>query len=455
MSKPEKHIENIYRERLLNAEVSPPPKAWDKIAGSLDNAAKNRRLLFYRRLVASAAVIIILLSVGIGFLYQKRQITTPENLTIAIPDSSINVIDSTLVIPIQPIQENLAEKEPTERDEIKSSKTPIINKIFTAQKLTPNEKSTNSALIAMQQIASGMLFLTYEWPALIIPQKEPDQRPFIYDSVSNSLMINENLIADAASNEPRKRRWSLGGEISPSHAKESARYNSGIESASVAGDMMNHYISRRSSEESITAYTGGLAVNYIISDKISFQSGLYYFKQGQEISNFDVLSNEAALDNSITTTSNSGTIEFNSTDVITNNNPIRQIELDANNRIAQFDESLVQKFGFIEIPLILKYKILSKGLDIYLLGGLNANILINNHVFIGQNNNNSVGYTEGINSLIYKSTLGLSLEYPISDNFYLNLSPIIKHQLNPINKNNSGTVRTNFFEYKTGISYRF
>ncbi len=452
MSKPDKHIENIYRERLLKAEVSPPPKAWDKIAGSLDFAAKNRRLLFYRRLVASAAMIIILLSIGIGFLYQKRQITPPENLTIAIPDSSINIIDSSLVIPIQPIQENLAEKEPSEKGKVKTSGTPIIKETYAVQNLNKKEKRTNSALIAMQQIASGILFLNYEWPELIISDKK---QPFIYDAASNSLIINENLIADAASTETRKRRWSLGGEISPSHANESSR--SGREMMyGVSNEYLdNSYQSRSSSEEAISAYTGGLAVNYIVSDKISFQSGLYYFKQGQEIQNFDILSNEAAYDNSVTTTSNSGTIQFNSTEVITSNNPTRQIILDANNRISQFDESLVQQFGFIEIPFILKYKILSNRLDIYLLGGLNANILINNHVFIGQNNNKSVGFTDGINSLIYKSTLGLSFEYPISNNFYLNLSPIIKHQLNPINKNSSNNTRTSFFEYKTGISYRF
>jgi hypothetical protein len=306
----------------------------------------------------------------------------------------------------------------------------------------------------MQQIASGMLFLTYEWPALIIPQKESNQRPFIYDADANRLIINEDLIADASNSETRKRRWSLGGEISPSHANESSRSDKGM-MYGASNEYLHSYQPRSSSEDAISAYTGGLALNYIVSDKISFQSGLYYFKQGQEIQNFDILSNEAAYDNSVTTTSNSGTIQFNSAEVITSNNPTRQIILDANNRIAQFDESLVQQFGFIEIPFILKYKILSKRLDIYLLGGLNANILINNHVFIGQNNNKSVGYTDGINSLIYKSTLGLSFEYPISNNFYLNLSPIIKHQLNPINKNSSSNTRTSFFEYKTGISYRF
>ena len=48
MSKPDKHTENIFRQRLLNAEVSPPPKAWGQIENSLNLSAKSKRIIFYR-----------------------------------------------------------------------------------------------------------------------------------------------------------------------------------------------------------------------------------------------------------------------------------------------------------------------------------------------------------------------------------------------------------------------
>lgn len=454
MSKPDKHIENIYRERLINAEVNPPPKAWEQIANSLDSANKNRRLLFYRRLVASAAVIIILLSVGIGILYQKRQITPSENLTNVVVDSTIQTTDTNFVIPSQPIQENIAEKELPKSNTTKSLIQPLIKEILANETIIPaGEKRVKSNLMAMQQIASNIVIFNFEWPALLLPKKELKYQPFLYDAELNKLVFNEDLIADAATPETRKNRWSLGGEISPSRASVSSQTDKAFYDAS--SEFLNSYQPRNTSEEVISAYTGGLAVTYLISKNLSIQSGIYYFKQGQKIQNFDVLSNETAFDNSITTSSNSGIIQFTATDVIESNNPIRQIALDANYSIAQFDDALVQQFGFIEIPFILKYKILSKKLNIYLLGGFNANILVNNKVFIGQNSKNSVGHTDGINSLIYKSTLGISLEYPIFKNFYFNLSPVIKYQLNSISKESANNYKTRFIEYKTGLSYHF
>ncbi len=454
MSKPDKHIENIYRQRLINAEVSPPPYAWEKIANSLDGAAKNRRLVFYRRLVASAAVIIILLSVGIGFLYQKRQVTPSDKLTIVATDSTIQSIDSSIKIPVYPIQENLADKEVPEQKTVRQKTNPIIKEFLASQDLPLPEHRIKSNLISMHQIASSSIAFNFEWPALVLPKRIVEQQPFIYDAKLNRLVMNEELNADASQPETRNQRWSLGGEISPSIASNSSSSNNAM-AYGPSNEFLNNYQPGTVSEEVISAYTGGLAVNYIVSDRLSFQSGLYYFKQGQEIQNFNVLANEAALNNSATTLTNSGTVEFASADVVLNNNPRQEIVLDANNKIAQFDEILLQQFGFIEIPFILKYKILSKKLDIYLLGGINANFLVNNNVFIGTNSNNSVGRTNDINSLIYKSTFGLSFEYPISSHFYLNLSPIIKHQLNPISKNNSSNTPMSFFEYKTGISYRF
>lgn len=454
MSKPEKNIENVYRQRLMNAEVKPPPKAWEKISNSLDMAAKNKRIILYRRIMASAAVIIILLSIGIGFLFQKRNMPPKESLTNLTSDSTIQNTDSTIVIPIKPIQENLADREQP-LIETKNTERQSVNKETYAVK-EPNigpTVRTKSELVFMEQIAAIHLAFNFDWPSLLQARKNSKDHPFIYDAENNRLIANEDLIADATPTGSGKKRWSLGGEISPSHASVSAS-NKDL-AYGIGSDVLNSYQPRSSSEESISAYTGGLAVNYFISDNLSVQSGLYYFRQGQEIQNFDVLTREASFENSITTTSNSGIIEFSSNEAIISNNPSQEIVLDAENRIAQFDEALIQQFGYIEVPFILRYKILSKKLNVYLLGGFNANILINNNVFIGKHSNNAVGHTTDINSLIYKSTLGLSFEYPISNNFYLNLSPIIKHQLNPTSKNNPGNTRISFFEYKTGISYRF
>lgn len=462
MSKPDINKGNIYCKRLMNAEVNPPPKAWAQIANSLNYAEKNRRLIFYRRLVASAALIIILLSVGIGFLYKTHR-TTTLNYTKAISDSTVRVIDSTIVIPESTVKENYAEDvpKPTKKEAGPTNKT--IKALYA--KSESNKVRTTEDLVQISRMAfitSISIAQNIEWSGLKIhPSRKKKQLPIILDADLTDFLIKNNLIADASQPKKRKNRWSVGGEYAPNYVNSGTLRGSGMEAA-LGLETPNDYIHLPNgmvranyAEETLNSFAGGLAVNYSISEKWSVESGLYYFKQGQEIQNYSVLSNQAAYNNSISTLTNSGTVEFTSDEILTQSSPVYQVNVDLNNQISQFSDYLIQQFEFIEIPFILKYKILNQKLDIYLLGGLNANILVKNNVFIGKERNQSVGHTNDINSLIYRSSLGFSLEYPFSKHFYFNLSPVYKYQLNAINKSNPDAPRTHFIEYRTGISYHF
>jgi hypothetical protein len=450
MSKPEKHIDNIYRDRLMNAEISPPPKAWDQISSALDNQTKSRRLIYYRRLIGAAAIIILLLSVGIGFLF-KQQNHQPQKLTILPIDSIQVVVDSSILIKNQPIQENLAEEKPQNKTlNVKKDKT--IVKEFIAQKrvsIEGNERENQFKITSLRSLSPSEIQYAFDWPELLKRTNLKKQLPFMLDD----LLLNNDLVADASDDNARKNRWTLGGEFSPSYQNLDQGGSKEVYAAS------DHYVYDLANsnivDESMSVYSGGLAVNYAISDKLSVQSGLYYFKQGQEIQNFAVLSNRSTLDNFATANSNSGIIEITSTEAIAENSPVYEVDIDMNNRVSQFDDALVQHFGFLEIPFLLKYKIVSTKLDVYILGGINANILVRNDVFIGPDSKQSVGHTNNINSVIYKSAFGISLEYPINKHFYFNLSPMFKYQLTPISKESSNSYKTRLIEYKTGISYRF
>ncbi|PKP34459.1 MAG: hypothetical protein CVU00_06760 [Bacteroidetes bacterium HGW-Bacteroidetes-17] len=456
MSKPDINKENIYRQRLMNAEVSPPPKAWEQIANSLNDVEKNRRLIFYRRLVASAAIIIILLSVGIGFLYKKQQ-TTPANLTKLVSDSTVQIIDSSIIVPNPTLKENLAEDVPGPEKVVNPMNISANKSLYAKSNLDDVRKDENQIKISkMTFLASNSIILEFEWSGLLThPSKGKKQLPIVLEADLNEFLIKNNLIADASQAQKRKNRWSVGGEYSPSYANSSPQRVSGMEAANDYTQLPEGLARANNSEEIVNAYSGGLSVNYNLSENWSIQSGLYYLKQGQEIQNYSVLSNQAAYKNTLSTFTNSGTVEFTSDVLLSRSSPVYQVTVDLNNQISQFNDYLIQQFEFIEIPFILKYKVLSQKLDIYLLGGLNANILVRNNVFIGKGNNQSVGHTNDINSLIYRSSLGISLEYPFSKHFYFNLSPVYKYQLNAINKSNSDAPRTHFIEYRTGISYKF
>lgn len=456
MNQPEKNIDHIYRQRLANAEVGPPPKAWDQIASSLDSQGKSRKLIYYRKLVSIAAAVIIMLSVGIGFLINENK-QIPDHVTRLLADSARNQRDSSHTKIQLPQQENLAEQKPESNNAVEK-KTPPKTKILYAtqdESKIPTELSAEKIILhPAQLIEIAHFILNFHLPPNLVHRDHDTWIKYLKQQDFNDLILDQTLFADQQAKDIPVNRWSVGGEFSPSannlsgSGGDAALY--GTSNDAIAS--LNH---SQFAEENTNVYSGGLAVSYKLNDKWSLQSGLYYFKQGHEIQNFTVLSNQAAFNNTITSNSNSGVIEFTTPVVLTTNNAIARFELDANNQITQYNDQLRQQFEFIEIPFILKYKITNQKLGIYLLGGFDANILIRNNVYIGKSSKQSVGQTNNINSLIYKTALGFSIEYPISRNFYLNLSPVFKYQLTPISKEGAFNSTSNFIEYRTGISYRF
>lgn len=447
MSQAKKNIDHIYRERLLNAEVSPPAKSWEQLEQVLDGNAKSKRLVFYKKVIGAAAGIIILLSVGLGFLVRNTKPST-DKIIQSVVDSTLINTDSIPQLIQEIVEENLAEMEKDSVVIEKEIPTPIVKPQLAS--ITDKEKPLSrdkNMLTPSISLLANHLFINHVLPTSIhIRGSETLLNQNYY------ALFENDLIADNSQDQTKRNRWSVGGELSPSHASVSNSKVNDFYRASVDQGGSLNTISNQ--ETPLSSYTAGIAVNYILSDKWKIQSGIYYLKQGQEVQNFTVLSNVSA-DNSLISNTTSGVIKFRSETALLNNNPVYQEDLGFSNIASQYNSNLLQQFEYIEIPLILKYKLIDKKIRIYILGGFNTNILVGNQVYLEEDIKNSVGNTSDVNTLIYKSVVGISLEYPISKKFYFNLSPVFKYQLNPVSKNSSNTYKNRFFEYKTGLSYRF
>ncbi|MCP4553194.1 MAG: PorT family protein [Bacteroidetes bacterium] len=450
MSQSKKNIDHIYRERLLNAEVSPPVKSWEKLEQVLDGDAKSKHLVFYKRMIGAAAVIIILLSVGIGFLTKNKE-TTPTEISQSVVDSTSIKNDSTPHLIPEIVEENLAKIETDSVVVEQEKSTPIVKPQLAS--ITDKEKAVTrikNTLTPSISLLANHIIIDYFIPTRInIRGSENLLNQKYYALFGNDLLADNS---QEQSGQARKNSWSVGGEISPSHA--SIPSSRGLDFLMYSDEQGGSLNTISNQEIPVNSYIGGVAVNYILSDKWKVQSGIYYLKKGKEVQNFTVLSN-ASDDNLLISNTASGVVNFTSETALLNNIPVYQEDLDYPNTASQYNSNLLQQFEFIEIPLILKYKLIDVKVEIYLLGGFNANILIGNQVFLEQDLKNSVGNTSGVNPFIYNSIVGISLEYPIGRKFYFNLSPMFKYQLSSINKNTTSNYIDRFFEYKTGLSYRF
>ena len=58
MQNKENHIDEVFRNKLLNYEVAPSPAVWDRVASSMDNSKKKRKIIWLWRSMAAAMLVL-------------------------------------------------------------------------------------------------------------------------------------------------------------------------------------------------------------------------------------------------------------------------------------------------------------------------------------------------------------------------------------------------------------
>ena len=120
------------------------------------------------------------------------------------------------------------------------------------------------------------------------------------------------------------------------------------------------------------------------------------------------------------------------------------------------NNSLNQNFSYLELPVILRYKIVDKTIGINLIGGLSYNLLVHNSVYTTVDGTKyPIGDTNGLNPLTLSSSLGMGMEYNFSDKLSLNLEPTFRYYLNPFSDTTGSFIHPYSFGIFSGVSYKF
>jgi len=115
-----------------------------------------------------------------------------------------------------------------------------------------------------------------------------------------------------------------------------------------------------------------------------------------------------------------------------------------------------QYFEFVEIPMVFKYSVIDRKLNVSLNGGLWTQILVGNTaITTGDNDFYAKEETKDINTLNYSGSLGIGFNYPVTSNLLISLDPIFKYYLSPINSNPETEVHPYTFGIMTGINFNF
>jgi hypothetical protein len=289
--------------------------------------------------------------------------------------------------------------------------------------------------------------------------------PSSLQAIKRSSFIDENKdtgygsLADYGYVEQNEKtaRWSITALASPTYYMRPELRSSAI------SDQFS------SSEKSRVSYSGGVGFSYKISKKLSIQSGLYYSSIGNEVDNINSFAGFRPFD--YTKGDHNFEVLTSNGRIYTVNPDVFLIDMSGDRVVTKFtndvfdpakadlsyiNSTLFQNFSYLEMPVTVRYKLIDKGVDFNLIGGLSYNLLINNSVnAVIDGSKYNIGKTAGLNPFMISSSLGMGMEYNLSEKISLNLEPTFRYYLNPFSNTRGVGGHPYSFGVFSGLSYKF
>ena len=442
MDKQEANIDLLFRNGLKDYEVLPPREVWSNIRPLI---GKHRRPVIFLR---AAATIAAILSLSILTYRYSMQISS------GLQDISVTADQKS----DQPEIIN------TVADEASVKETLVDLPVIADASVQDNSSRNNTS--GFGNVSSIQNFLYPELSTNSISQNN-DKRslnsnfPLINASGPVTVTENDNsfLYAPEDPAEETTQRWSVAALVSPTYY---ARFISGN----------SQFTSPLPEEEqAVMSYTGGVAFSYKINKRFSVQSGLYYSSFGQEIAGISSFGGFQKYDytkgdNNFSVRTSNGIIYTNNADIflrdnISNNRISTRYTNDvfdpSKANLTYLDNSLHQNFSYLELPVILRYKLVDRTIAFNIIGGVSSNVLVNNSVIAAMDDGSKyqIGKTDGLNFISFSSSLGMGMEYNFSDNLSLNLEPTFRYFINPITSIAGLRIHPYSFGIFSGLSYKF
>lgn len=483
MSGNNNHIDELIQQKLDGHKVKAPENAWKRLSGELHQPARTRFFWFSR---AAAAVVLLLIAFGAGYFFSElnrdsdsRIVDTGEQVRDqALPDKNngrhaadkaVSALDESDTGKNEPMQKDvqpaisndlIAESQQedvtdssneNELQALEESKTDFISEEETAVSVVETEITQPIESRVKKETIAEQLEKT---PPAVHPSAEgetPDDVPVMTDEMLHEMLIADDELAQdmlLKSDDNKNSKWSIGAVLSPmySYRTVSGDAFTGTDEAVDAGYFNDN-------EQGITSIAGGISLDFSFNSRLSLSSGMFFSRVGQQ--NNDVLAyNDPDMPDLFKLATSTGTISINPRSF---QNVIAEPVASLKDSIPGdyiVNSSLVQNLDYVEVPLVLKYKVIDSRFSVNVMGGLSPGILVNNRSYFSvEGQKMQTGTTENINNFIYNSILGLGLEYSISRKVALSMQPSFKYSLSPVNSGTGLEYHPYSLSWFTGISY--
>lgn len=398
-----KNIDRLFQENLKDFEVSPPNEAWDSIENRLIPRPHKKGIPFWLKISGIAALFILFFSVGTFYFLPKN-------------DFSKKII-------------------------LEKNSSPEISN----QKDTTTTISVEEKLKAMQKVVTALSEELAEIENNGISTAKADENPS-EETVLNKKSLNGFLLADTK-----------GLPISNFSDKEISKKEINESKFSVATIFAPIYFSsfgegsgidaqfKDNSSSGNSSYSYGVKVAYQLTNKFSLQSGVNLINLGLTTNNIYVTPGVAVV----------GFSNLSANPILARGADISTLKENALNSDDLSGGSLNQVFGYVEIPVEVKYSVTDGKFGINLVGGFSTLLLNRDEVFVETSSfTQSLGSSNNLRSINFSGNIGLDIDYSIYRNLFINVSPMFKVQTNTFSKN-SGSIQPYYLGVYTGLNYKF
>ncbi len=479
-----KKIDKAVKEKLEGFSVTPPPHIWENVQGQLAAENRNKRMAFTRWIAAAAVVLLAMLA---GW-YFNHSTQSNSQITAQQQTPGINTVVTTKtrskekeIQPKELIGENTTQTQSNKKGEnsgnsqkqipvLPTPNTVAKNSLYKEDLPPAREKQLKFAKINRKEIRFNALNTEI---SLAKQAAEPNE----FALTNTDKMLIAANVASKKTDKFENRRWKMGLNVSPGYSSQIVNHSeSYAQNMSYSGETGN------------TNIGGGFALQYKTGKRFSIESGVYYAQNGQKsatstnlfAANNDVGSNyyssnkDFAMDavGRVSAPTFSNAVNINNGTILMNGNA-GIVALDATPKGAEITtnaetKSMIapgtmvtegefsQVFNFIEIPLLLRFRILDTKFGIDLVGGINTGIVVGNNAYIDNNYGvQNVGSTQNISEVNLSGAAGIGMNYALGKHISVAIEPRLNYYFNSINNNPEVDFRPYRIGIYTGVYYAF
>lgn len=497
-----KNIERFFQEKFKNFEAAPPEHLWQNIDQSLSKKSNKSKVIPLWWKVAGAAALLA------GLLLTGNLVFNPSNSTNIQEITDTKGTDSTATTPVpkqpvvtRPETETPLHKSKTDPASSKKTNSGIISTPTTVveQAVAKDSKQKNQNQSENPVHGNNPTQNKNEGIAQVAQNRLNDQ-----DSADNNrtekmpsnaiadntkvneddneiLMSDEEVLAHGALNEtdtlqkdPKKRsllevveemeqsknealaandqdekslRWSVQPNVAPVY------YNTLSQGSPISQQLSGN------AKEGDVSISFGVNIAYQISKRFSIRSGLNsvnmgYATDGIEfgpaISSTSQHQLNVRFNRPSTSSSPNIALSDGKTPLYT---PDSELQARSEN---SYQGSINQKFGYLEVPMELKYRLVDTKIGVNIIGGFSSLFLTDNKVIINSTNNlkSEVGEASNLNDMSFSTNIGVGLDYQFSKKLLFNLEPMFKYQMGTFSSDDGGFSPYMLGVY-TGLSFSF